>query len=38
MLTLTLEPLTVAASAPFGDVVAAPVVPGERAFHFDPLT
>lgn len=38
MLTVTLERLTAAAFAPFGDVVAAPDVPGERAFHTDALT
>ena len=38
MLTVTLEPLTAAAFAPFGDVVAAPAVPGERALHTDALT
>ncbi len=38
MLTVVLEPLTARAFAPFGDVVAAPAVPGERAFHTDALT
>ena len=38
MLTVVLEPLTAAAFAPYGDVVAAPPVPGERAFHTDALT
>ena len=38
MKTLILEPLTAAAFAPYGDVVAAPPVPGERAFCTDGLT
>lgn len=35
---LTLEPLTAAAFAPFGDVVSPPSSPGERAFYTDGLT
>ena len=38
MLTLALEPLTAASFAPYGDVLAAPTVPGERAFYTDGLT
>ena len=38
MLTLVLEPLTAAAFAPYGDVLSAPPVPGERAFYADGLT
>ena len=38
MKSLILEPLTAAAFAPYGDVVAAPPVPGERAFYTDGLT
>ena len=38
MLTVVLEPLTAAAFAPYGDVLTAPPVPGERAFYADGLT
>ena len=38
MNSLNLEPLTADAFAPYGDVVAAPPVPGERAFYTGGLT
>ena len=38
MLTRVLEPLTAAAFAPYGDVLAAPTTPGERAYYTDGLT
>ena len=38
MLTRALEPLTAAAFAPYGDVLAAPTAPGERALYADGLT
>ncbi len=38
MLTLTLTPLTAASFAPYGDVVCASPVPGERALYTDRLT
>ena len=37
MLTRVLEPLTAAAFAPYGDVLAAPTAPGERALYTDGL-
>ncbi len=37
-MALTLEPLTASAFAPFGDVLAGPPTPGERAYFTDGLT